>query len=99
MSTALPVGIVSAEERRRLLDERVLLNVVRAGARVESRSDYQAVLVQGHPTSHVLHLLLTLVTFGLWLIVWALVAATTGENRLLLTVDEYGRVTPQRLRR
>ena len=31
-------------------------------------------------TSHVLHLLLSIVTFGFWLIVWVLVAANNGSE-------------------
>ena len=38
-------------------------------------------LAQRKNTSHVLHLILSLITFGLWLPVWALVAISNGlEN-------------------
>ena len=88
---------VAHDERKRLLDERVRLNIINGGARVESRGDYEAVLVRGHRPNHVLHLLLTVVTLGFWAIVWTLIALTTRERRALLTVDEHGRVELQPL--
>ena len=33
--------------------------------RVESQTDYNAILVKGKPVNHVLHLILSIVTFGL----------------------------------
>lgn len=43
--------------------------------------------------NHVLHLLLTLVTFGLWAIVWVVLAIDSRpERRHLVSVDEAGRV-------
>lgn len=63
------------------------------GWRVESQSDYQAVLVKGKPTNHLLHLVLTFLTFGLWLFVWPVVVLINREQRKVLTVDDYGNVT------
>ena len=37
---------------------------------MESQTDYTALIRFGKPINHVLHLILTLVTFGLWGIVW-----------------------------
>jgi hypothetical protein len=34
-----------------------------------------------HETSHILHLILTIVTFGLWLIVWILISITNRTKR------------------
>ena len=98
MSAALQTGVVSSAERKLLLEERIRLNIGNGGARVESRGDYEAVIVRGQRCNHVLHLLLTLVTLGLWLIVWVLVAIMTGGQRALLTVDEYGQVELHPLR-
>ena len=61
------------------------------GQRLESRSDFQAVLVEGHRVNHVLHLLLSLVTFGLWFIVWVSLAVVGG--------GEAGALPDGRLRR
>ena len=67
------------------------------GARVESQSDYQAVLVKGKPVNHVLHLILTLVTCGLWGIVWIVMAIVGGEKRSMASVDDFGNVHVQRM--
>ena len=44
----------------------------------------QAVAVDPYRTNHVLHLLLTVLTFGLWAPVWALVAWQHGRTRRAL---------------
>lgn len=62
-----------------------------AGARLESRTDRAAVLVYGRPVSHLLHLVLSLVTLGLWLVVWFFLSLG-GERRHRLTMDESGAV-------
>lgn len=89
--------VVSDRERRAILD-RDLVAVASRGYRMESRSEFQATVVRGKPPSHVLHLLLSLVTLGLWLIVWALVALGPGEERFVLVVDERGHLTGTRVR-
>ena len=82
---------MTADERKQKLDERIRENVTR-GARVESRSEFSAVLVRGRRVNHVLHLLLTLVTVGVWLIPWIVIAWKGGEQRAYVSVDEHGRV-------
>lgn len=88
---------VSDQERRAVLD-RELVAVASRGYRVETRSEFQATVVRGKPPSHILHLLLSLVTLGLWLVVWALVAMGPGEERFVVSVDERGYVTGTRVR-
>lgn len=46
---------------------------VRKGYRVESQTPTQAVVVYGKKVNHILHLILSVLTLGLWLIVWLLV--------------------------
>jgi len=38
------------------------------GWRVEALTDFQVILVKGRPANPVLHLLLAVITFGVWLI-------------------------------
>lgn len=84
---------LSPEERKAILAEKIQKNVVN-GARVESQSDFQAVLVQGHRPSHLLHFFIGIFTFGIWWIVgWLPIALFGGEKRALLVVDEYGKAT------
>jgi hypothetical protein len=54
------------------------------------------VIVKGSKTSHVLHLILTLVTAGLWAIVWIALAIFGGEKRTVIDVDAYGNTNIQR---
>jgi hypothetical protein len=88
-----PIG---DDERRQLLAQQIQQAAAR-GLRVESQDRYQAILIEGHPVNHTLHAILTIFTCLLWGIVWAVIAATGGEKRHLVTVDEYGNVTHQNL--
>jgi hypothetical protein len=79
----------SADERKESL-ARLVTAQLAGGSRVESGSDYQAVLVRGHRPNNILHLILTLCTLGLWGVVWIAVAAIGGEKRSVASVDEWG---------
>jgi len=85
----------TSDERKARLAATISAQVAR-GARVESQSDYQAVVVTGKPVNHVLHLILTLVTCGLWGIVWIVLAVSGGEKRSIASVDEFGNAAVQR---
>lgn len=63
------------------------------GWRVESQTDTTAVMVKGKKPNHILHLLLTILTAGLWGIVWIILALTQKEHRMVLTADENGLVS------
>lgn len=82
---------VDAEGRRAILAQAIAAQV-RQGSRVESQSEFQAVMVDGKPINHILHLILTLVTCGFWALVWILLFAIGGEKRFSLQVDVYGNV-------
>ena len=90
--------LASAEKRREALAMVIHKKVLNEGYRVESESEFQAVLVTGKKTNHLLHLILSIVTLGLWLIVWAVIALSGGEQRRLLWVDESGQVLGQDIR-
>lgn len=63
-----------------------------SGYRTESMNPRSAVLAIGKPCNHVLHLLLTLVTCGLWAPIWIIVAVTARIHRVTVTVDDQSRV-------
>jgi hypothetical protein len=94
MSTAplepLPVTLSVATRRATL--EQYVAEQTRRGWRVQSQTATQAQLLKGKHTSHVLHLLLTLITVGFWIPIWILVAVTGGEKTRFVTVDETGAV-------
>jgi hypothetical protein len=93
---APPSARKSSEERKELL-ARTVSGQVASGARVESQSDFQAVVVRGKAVNHVLHLILTLVTLTTWGIVWIALAIFGGEKRSMVTVDEYGNAAVQKV--
>ncbi len=83
-------------ERKELL-ARTIQGQVAAGGRIESQSDFQAVIVKGKPVNNVLQLILTLVTFFLWAPVWIALAIFGGEKRSMVSVDEYGNASVQKI--
>jgi hypothetical protein len=86
----------SHDERRSSLAQQLQQAATR-GLRVESQQDYQAVLIEGKPVNHILHAILTVVTCLVWGLVWAVIAATGGEKRHQLLVDDFGNVHWQNL--
>jgi hypothetical protein len=86
----------SSDDRRAVLDRALQLRGAQ-GWRIESRSDFQATIAKGERINNTLHLILTLVTAGLWALVWIIVAITGGIKRMMVTIDEYGNVIEQKL--
>jgi hypothetical protein len=86
----------TADERKVILSQQLQTAAAR-GLRIESQSDFQAVLVEGKPVNHTLHAILTIFTCLLWGIVWAIIAGTGGESRQMVMVDEFGNVLWQKL--
>lgn len=85
---------LTSEQREQRLSQAVTQEVAR-GARVESQSSSMAVVVRGKKPNHILHLILTLVTFGFWVFVWVILAIACRERRETITVDEFGHVLRQ----
>jgi hypothetical protein len=90
-STTVNFAQRSAEERRAILAYQLQQAALRQ-LRVESSTEYQAVLVEGKPVNHTLHAILTIFTCLMWGIVWAILAGSGGERRHQLIVDEFGNV-------
>ena len=85
-------GHRTPEERRERLASEVAQQVGRGG-RVESQTDTQAIIVKGRRPNHLLHVILTLVTVGIWgLLVYLPIAIFGGEKRRVITVDTFGNV-------
>jgi hypothetical protein len=89
-----PRGRKSAEERQRALAQQIR-SMVTQGGRVESQSDFDAVIANGKEVNHVLHAILTVFTCLIWGIVWIVIAITGGVSRQLVAIDEYGDVLVQ----
>jgi hypothetical protein len=86
----------SDDQKKRQLADAIQRQVVQGG-RVESQSDFQAVIVHGQPVNHTLHVLLSIFTCGLWLIPWLVLGVAGGEKRTVVSVDDYGNVLSQDL--
>jgi hypothetical protein len=93
--TAPAAGEVkTVEERSAILDHSIQV-LAAQGWRVQSRTPTQAQLVKGQRVNHILHLLLTIITFGIWAIVWLIVAVRGGEEHAVVTIDEHGEQWPR----
>jgi hypothetical protein len=86
----------TAEQRKATLDRTLQLQGAQ-GWRIETRSDFQATIAKGNRINNTLHLILTIITAGLWGIVWIILALFGGIKRRMITVDEYGNIIDNKL--
>ena len=68
--------------------DNVIADYVRKGYRVESKDQYQAVLVKGGRVNHWAHGIATLCTLGCWSPIWAIRAVVGGESRTIVSEDK-----------
>ena len=84
-------GKVASDTRAAL--DRAIADELASGAELVSRAGTNALLVKGKKvTLTALHLVLSVLTAGLWLIIWVFLVATNHPQRVVLSVDEQGRV-------
>ncbi len=74
-------------ERQGALDSRIARELA-GGGNLESQSGYTAVLIKGKKVNHILHLILSVLTAGFWLIVWAILVITNKRQRIVLHVND-----------
>lgn len=79
-------------ERRHLLS-RQLAVMEEEGKRIAFHGDYQAIVADGTPVNHILHLMLSFFTVGLWAIIWMVDISFHKESKELVRVDSEGNVT------
>ena len=79
--------MASDTERRDALDGAVQ-RALEKGAKLESRAEFSAVLILPNKPNHMLHLVLSIVTLGIWLLTWLLVVLRGKEARIQVSVDE-----------
>ncbi|MHB1323521.1 MAG: hypothetical protein ACYCXZ_04140 [Coriobacteriia bacterium] len=94
--TAAESNQVSREKRKELLAQAIQSEVV-SGGRIQSQSEFSAVMVVGKPVNHLLHAIVTLFSVGVWGIVWIVLAITGGEKRTMVSVDEFGNILKQKV--
>ena len=96
VTTGEPGVAKTPEQRKAMLDS--ALNLYGAkGFRIENRSDYQATVSKGKETRHILQLVMTVLTAGIWLLVWIPLWLFTGIRRRMVSVDDYGNTIEQKL--
>ncbi len=81
----------SPEERARLLDQ-VVDEEVLGGATVLLRRPHDVLVAYQRPVSHGLHGVLTILTGGLWGIVWVVMVLARSQDRVRLEMDPQGHV-------
>ena len=70
--------------------EKAITNHVAAGWSIVSKGDRAAVVMHSKRANHALHLVLSLLTFGLWLIVWLFAILLQSERRRTLSLKDDG---------
>lgn len=81
---------MSSAQRSARLDE-VVDQWMAHGGQVESRTPFQAAMLFGSDSNNLIHLIMTLVTCGFWIIVWIIVASSNSRvQRRILKVDQFG---------
>lgn len=88
---SVSVAPLSLEDRQAILQQQVVAHAAK-GWSVLSQTQTQASLTKGKDTSHLLHLVLSVVTLGLWIPVWIVVTIAAGKKTRLVTVNEQGSV-------
>lgn len=77
----------------KIFDEAIAAKVAK-GYRVESRDDAACravIVIPPEKPNHILHLLLSVFTLGLWLIIWFFTAASSrAERRFAIEVNDAG---------
>jgi len=79
------------DPQTKLLHDAVAISATQ-GWTVVMLSPPMATLSRPVPIHHLLHALLTLLTGGLWAIVWVVVAVTNKPRTMMLTVEDDDRV-------
>lgn len=81
--------VLTDSQRKERLENRIA-QYLKAGWSAERVGDFQAVLTFEGKVNHVVHAILSLLTAGLWLLVWLVLALTRKTTRMTLRVNEYG---------
>lgn len=89
-------AVKSPDERKAALAQSIAREVANGG-RVESQSDYQAIVVKGKKVNHLLHFFIGIFTLGgWWLFAWLPLVIFGGEKREIVQVDDYGNTLLQK---
>lgn len=85
------------EEKRRAILRDEVQRCQAVGHDMVADNGFEVVMKRGHRPNHVLHLILSLITLGIWaVLVWLPIGLFGGEKRYVLRVDEHGQVVRTR---
>jgi len=87
-----PLAKIDAASRRRALALAVEDQVATNSATVVFDGPNGVVLAYRRPVSHVFHAVMTIITGGLWVVVWLALALGRREDRVRLEADGWGNV-------
>lgn len=81
--------VLTDNQRKQRLDNRIA-QYLKGEWAVERVGDFQAVLTFEDKVNHVVHAILSLLTAGLWVLVWLVLAFIRKPTRMTLRVNEFG---------
>ena len=84
--------MITRAERTQTLEAEITFSEA-DGWRLREKTPADAHLVKGEPVAHWVHLFFTIVTLGLWLLVWIPLIVLGGEKHRYISVGEDGRVS------
>lgn len=87
----------TTDERKELVSRAVSNRLAQGKWRIESQSDFSAVLIKGKPLNHTVHVILDVVTLGFWLFVHIPLWLIKKEQRTMVSVDEFGNTNWEQL--
>ena len=82
----------SDSERKSMLEKQIIF-YVSTGWSLETQTEFAAVMSSGKGLNHILHLLLSIVTFGFWLIVWLFLLMVNRITKKTISVDKFGNIS------
>ena len=88
-----PNSSLSNDHRRQEILEQSVMDAISKGWKIESQGKYHAVIVEGGSVNHLLHLILSILTSGIWIIVWFLLVVFGGQRRRMIYVNEQGYIS------
>ncbi len=87
----LSTTIRTDPEKKAILEKRIVFEVAR-GARLTYKGEFEAVFEIGKRPNHILHLLLSIVTVGIWLLVWLIISMGSGVQSYKISIDKFGNI-------
>jgi hypothetical protein len=82
---------ITMEQRRNLL-QREIVKFVNQGYQVQSSTDTQVVLSKKKKIRLITHIVIALLTAGIWLLVPLIQIINRKQNTIVLSVDEFGNI-------